>query len=43
MMVQFEITTRCNFDCFYSAGRAMRQGNMSYETFAALRCEVWRC
>jgi MoaA/NifB/PqqE/SkfB family radical SAM enzyme len=36
MRLQVEITTRCNFDCFYCAGRLMRQADMSYELFTSI-------
>lgn len=36
MIAQFEITTRCNFECFYCAGRHMRQGDMPFDAFQRL-------
>ncbi len=34
--VQIEITTKCNFECFYCAGRHMKQENMSVELFESV-------
>jgi molybdenum cofactor biosynthesis enzyme MoaA len=36
MDMQVEISTRCNFDCFYCAGRDMAQGDMPLDQFRAI-------
>lgn len=36
MDVQVEVSTRCNFDCFYCAGRDMAQGDLPLERFRAI-------
>jgi MoaA/NifB/PqqE/SkfB family radical SAM enzyme len=40
MFIQIEITTHCNFTCFYCAGRDMAQKHMSWATFADLLAKL---
>ena len=40
MYYQFEVTTHCNFQCFYCAGRDLAQRHMEWDLFARLLASI---
>ncbi len=40
MLIQIEITTHCNYQCFYCAGRHMRQAHMPWSRFTEIMAQL---
>jgi molybdenum cofactor biosynthesis enzyme MoaA len=40
MFYQIEVTTKCNYRCFYCAGRDMKQQNMTQDTFKTILAQI---